>query len=229
MKIAVVGIDFPLGKKNLADERLDKLRDIFHPPKVTYLQIEFLDETQIKEADAVLCEAKAKLDLILEDLELIESRLQAEPENALFLRSKEAIEKETLLNEVPFSEEEQKLLFGQNLITLKPVILADKDNLAPQPELMRQAYAGCGMISFFTVNERELRAWSLKKGATVYEAAGSIHSDLERGFIKAEAIGYEDLVKAGSLNAAKAKGLVRLEDKGYIVKDGDLIQIRFNV
>jgi len=112
---------------------------------------------------------------------------------------------------------------------LKPILLVDKENLPPIPEIMRSIFSTCGMISFFTVNERELRAWQIRKGTTIYEAAGSIHSDIQRGFIKAEVIGYEDLVKSGGINQARSKGLVRLEDKSYIVKDGDLIQIRFNV
>lgn len=229
MKIAVVGIDFPLGKKSLADERLDKLRDIFHSPKITSIQIEFQDHTHIKDADGILCEEKSKLDLVLSDLEIIETHLSDEKNKELLLRCKETLEKEIILAEVPFSEEEKKILLNLNLVTLKPIVFQAQENLPPIPEIMRNVYADCGMISFFTVNERELRAWPLKKGTTVYEAAGSIHSDIQRGFIKAEVVSYEDLIKSGGLNQAKVKGLVKLEDKGYIVKDGELIQIRFNV
>lgn len=229
MKIAVFGIDFPLGKKNLTDDRLDRLKDIFHSPKVTFIQIEFQDNTHIKDADGILCETKAKLDLILQDLEIIEQRLAVEQNKDLFLRCQEALEKEILLNEVPMAEEEKKLLANLNLVTLKPITFQDKENLAPVPEIIRSIYTACGMISFFTVNEKELRAWSIKKGTTVFEAAGLIHSDIQRGFIRAEVAGFEDLIKSGGLNQAKAKGSVGLEDKGYIVRDGDLIQIRFNV
>lgn len=229
MKIAVIGVDFPLGKQTLPDERLEKLKNIFHSPKITSLQIEFQDAAHIVDSDAILCEKNLKLDLILPDLENIENHLSDEQNKDLFLRCKAALEKEILLNEVPFSEEEKKLLLNLNLITLKPTTIVDKENLASIPEMMRSVYSNCGMISFFTVNERELRAWSIKKGMTVFEAAGSIHSDIQRGFIKAEVVGFEDLIKSGGLNQAKAKGLVKLEDKGYIVRDGDLIQIRFNV
>jgi ribosome-binding ATPase YchF (GTP1/OBG family) len=228
MKIAVVGIDFPLGKKNLSDDRLDKLKELFHSPKVTFIQIEFQDSTHTKDADAILCEKSAKLDLILQDLEIIENRIIEEQNKDLFLRAKEALEKEIILNEVPFSQDETKLLLNINLTTLKPTAFLDKENLAPVPEIIRSAYITCGMFSFFTVNEKELRAWAIKKGVTAYEAAGTIHSDIQRGFIKAEVAGYEDLIKSGGLNQAKAKGLVRLEDKGYMVRDGDLLQIRFS-
>lgn len=229
MKIAVVGIDFPLGKRNFSDDRIDKLKEIFHCPKVTYIQIDFEDNTHIKDADGILCEVKSKLDLILQDLEIIEAHLTDEQNKDLFLRCKEALEKEILLNEVGLNEEEKKLALNLNLVTLKPITLADKENLPSHPEIIRMVFANCGMISFFTVNERELRAWAIKKGTTVFEAAGCIHSDIQRGFIKAEAVGFENLIKSGGLNQAKAKGLVKIEDKGYIVRDGDLIQIRFNV
>jgi len=227
LKIAVIGIDFPLGKKEVPDERLNRLKEIFHSPQVTFLPIEFQDQTHLKTADGILCEIKAKLDLVLLDLETIENQLQKSPQNNLFLRAKEALEKEIILNEVPFSEEEQKILFNLNLVTLKPITFVDKDNLASIPEIILLVYKNMGMISFFTVNERELRAWSIKKGTTVYEASGLIHSDIQRGFIKAEVVGYEDLIKSGGLNQAGAKGLLKIENKEYIVKDGDLIQIRF--
>jgi ribosome-binding ATPase YchF (GTP1/OBG family) len=228
MKIAVIGLDFPLGKKNIADERLDRLKDVFHSPKVTYAQMDFQDNTHIKDADGILCEKKTKLDLVISDLEIIENRLTYQPNEDLLLRCKAALEKEALLNEVPVSDEEKKTLINLNLITLKSTTFMNKENLASFSEISRQVYSDCGMISFFTVNEKELRSWSIKKGTTVFEAAGYIHSDIQRGFIKAEVTGYEDLIKAGGLNQAKASGLVKLEDKGYIIRDGDLIQIRFS-
>jgi hypothetical protein len=230
INIAVFGIDFPLGKKSLNDERMIRLKDIFHVPKVTQIQIDFQDSTHLNDASGILCEKSAKLDLILKDLEIIENRLStAEQNQDLLLRSKEALEKETLLNELNFSIDEQKILLNFNLATLKPLTFVDKENLPSYPEITQQVYSDNGMISFFTVNERELRAWGIKSGTTVYEAAGVIHTDIQRGFIKAEVINYKDLIKVGSLNQAKAQALVKLEGKEYIVKDSDLIQIRFNV
>lgn len=229
MKIAVVGIDFPLGKKPLADERLEKLKNILHIHQVTYIQVEFQDASHLKDADGILADRESKLELILADLEVIEARLSEERNKELFLRGKEALEKEIVLAEVPFSEEEKRVLLNFNLVTLRPVTFVDKENLAPFPELTQMAFSGCGILSFFTANERELRAWPLKKRATVYEAAGVIHSDIQRGFIKAEVVAATDLIKSGSLNVARANGLLRLEDKSYVVKDGDLIQIRFSV
>jgi ribosome-binding ATPase YchF (GTP1/OBG family) len=229
VKIAVVGLeDFPLGKISFLDERLDKLKDILHSPKVTAIQMEFLDSTHAKGADGILCEKNSKLDLVISDLEIIESNLNNQQNKDLFLRCKESLEKDIILNEIPFTNEERSLLLNFNLTTIKPITFVDKKNLAPYQEIARNVFINLGMISFFTANERELRAWEILKGTTVYEASGLIHSDIQRGFIKAEVINYAELIKAGGLNVARTKGLMRLEDKTYVVKDADLIQIRFS-
>ncbi len=96
-------------------------------------------------------------------------------------------------------------------------------------KLIRSAYHTLGLISYFTAGEKEARAWTIRKGAKAPEAAGAIHSDLERGFIRAEVTSYDDLIKAGSSAAAKEKGLMRLEGKEYVVRDGDVVLFRFNV
>jgi GTP-binding protein YchF len=95
--------------------------------------------------------------------------------------------------------------------------------------MIRLSYTLLGLQSFFTVGEDEVRAWTIPVGATAVDAAGIIHSDLARGFIRAEVVGYEDLVAAGSLAAARQRGLLRLEGKAYVVQDGDVMNIRFNV
>lgn len=96
-------------------------------------------------------------------------------------------------------------------------------------KLIRESYALLGLISFLTAGEPEVRAWTITKGTTAPGAAGKIHSDFERGFIRAEVVPYEDLVALGSLAAAKEKGLVRSEGKTYVMRDGDVVLFRFNV
>lgn len=95
--------------------------------------------------------------------------------------------------------------------------------------LARAAYDYLGLMSFFTVGDDEVKAWTIKKGTDAKRAAGKIHSDLERGFIKAEVVKYRDLADLGSMAKSKEKGLYRLESKEYIVEDGDIINFRFNV
>ena len=92
--------------------------------------------------------------------------------------------------------------------------------------LIRAAYTALGLMSFFTVGEDEVRAWTVRKGATAVEAAGRIHSDLARGFIRAEVMAFSELMSAGTWEAAKAAGKLRLEVKDYPVKDGDIVHIR---
>lgn len=95
--------------------------------------------------------------------------------------------------------------------------------------LIKASYKLLGLISFLTAGESEVRAWTIKKGTKAPQAAGKIHSDFERGFIRAEVVAYEELIKAGSYNTAKEQGLVRSEGKDYVMKDGDVTLFRFNV
>ena len=96
-------------------------------------------------------------------------------------------------------------------------------------KLIRASYSLLGLLSFLTAGETETRAWTIKKGTKAPQAAGKIHQDFERGFIRAEVVNYQDLLDCGSYAAAKEKGLVGLEGKEYVVKDGDVILFRFNV
>ena len=95
--------------------------------------------------------------------------------------------------------------------------------------VIKASYDLLGLMSFLTAGEPEVRAWTIKKGTKAPEAAGKIHSDIERGFIRAEIVSFDDLIKEGSMVAAKEKGLVRSEGKEYIMKDGDIVLFRFNV
>jgi len=95
--------------------------------------------------------------------------------------------------------------------------------------LIRATYHLLGLRTYFTAGEKEVRAWTIHNGDTAPKAAGVIHSDFERGFIKAETVAYDDLVKLGSVAAAREKGLYRMEGKEYVVKDGDVLLFKFNV
>ena len=95
--------------------------------------------------------------------------------------------------------------------------------------LIHAAFDLLGLMTFLTAGPDECRAWTIKKGTPAVKAAGKIHSDIERGFIRAEIVNYDDLIKLGSVNAARDKGLVRLEGKDYIMQDGDVTYFRFNV
>jgi GTP-binding protein YchF len=118
-----------------------------------------------------------------------------------------------------FENEEDKLMF-----------LADAGLVEPGVNRMvRSAYAMLNLLSFFTVGPDEIRAWTIHRGMTAPQAAGVIHSDLERGFIRAEVMKYNDFIQLGSEHACKEKGKLMIEGKNYVVEDGDILHIRFNV
>ena len=96
-------------------------------------------------------------------------------------------------------------------------------------KLIKASYKLLGLMSFLTAGEPEVRAWTIKIGTKAPEAAGKIHSDIERGFIKAEVINYKELIDCGSLAKAREKGLIRIEGKDYVMQDGDVVLFRFNV
>jgi GTP-binding protein YchF len=115
--------------------------------------------------------------------------------------------------------EEDRALFLEELNITEPAL----------NKLIRTSFDLLGLISFFTVGENECRAWTIKNGLTAQKAAGVVHSDFERGFIRAEVVHYDDFVKMKSMAKCREQGLLRLEGKNYIVKDGDIMTIRFNV
>lgn len=116
-------------------------------------------------------------------------------------------------------DEEEKSIFMEDM----GIVNSARDTLT------KFSYDILGYLSFFTVGTDEVRAWTIEKGSNAVEAAGKIHSDLARGFIRAECFNYEDLISLGSEKALRDKGLFKLEGKNYIVKDGDILNIRFNV
>ena len=95
--------------------------------------------------------------------------------------------------------------------------------------VLRASYELLGLISFFTVGEDEVRAWTIRRGTHARQAAGTIHSDIERGFIRAEVVVWEDLLRLRTLAACRDEGILRLEGKEYVMKDGDVAHFRFNV
>lgn len=205
-----------------------------------------------------------------------EERQTLDTELATFERMQTALENETPLRDLDFSDEELPNLRGFGFLTLKPVMVLVNSGeeritaeqriqyqhrntlllalqgqlemeiaqLPPdeaavfmdefgisEPALNRMinaSYDLVGLQSFFTVGEDEVRAWTVRKGAAAVEAAGAIHSDLARGFIRAEVVAYQDLITAGGMVEAKKAAALRLEGKDYLVKDGDILHVRFS-
>ena len=123
-------------------------------------------------------------------------------------------------------EEELSSLEGEDKKEMLEALGLDESGL---DKVVKASYDLLGLMSFLTAGEPEVRAWTIKKGTKAPEAAGKIHSDIQRGFIKAEVVSYDDLIKEGSMNAVREKGLLRMEGKEYIMQDGDIVLFRFNV
>jgi len=116
-------------------------------------------------------------------------------------------------------EDEEKKIFLEDLGLEEPGL----------NRVIRAGYKLMGLQTYFTAGVKEVRAWTVQIGATAPQAAGVIHSDFEQGFIKAEVVSFDDLVAAGSLAEARARGRVRIEGKDYVMADGDVVEFRFNV
>lgn len=123
-------------------------------------------------------------------------------------------------------EEELSSLEGEDKKEMLEALGLEESGL---DKVVKASYDLLGLMSFLTAGEPEVRAWTIKKGTKAPEAAGKIHSDIQRGFIKAEVVSFEDLVREGSMNAVREKGLLRMEGKEYIMQDGDIVLFRFNV
>jgi ribosome-binding ATPase YchF (GTP1/OBG family) len=233
VKIGIFGIEgFTAGKEDIVDKRVDALKLMFNSAKKVFIQAEILvSEERLVEADVIACPEAGKLDLILKDMEFVETRLersQNNEEKVMLGRFKEQLEKEKFLSELTLTPEERKLIEGATLLTMKPVLPATAEQIGDKKTLLFDAYYRSGYISFFTAGDKDAHAWPLKSGQTAWDAAGAIHSAIQQGFIRAEVIGYDDLIADGSLSKAKANNHMHLEMKDYVVKDGDYLVIRTN-
>jgi len=232
MKICVIGIpNIPEGRHNVKDPRLDKVHELVEAKKKVYAQVDVVGEQDVVEADVILVSRDRLLDLLLKDLEFIETRLSREPaeeERAVLLKLQTHVEGEQTVASAGLSEAEWEALTGHGFVTSKPVVPAEADELGDPEALMVKAFKGSGYISFVTVGGPENRAWPIRQGLSAAEAAGSIHTDLQKGFIRAEVIGFNDFLEAGGETEAKRAGKQRLEMKPYVVQDYDLMNIRAN-
>lgn len=232
MKISVISIpEINPGKYNIKDSRLDEVDNITKAKSKTYIQVLVAGEDAALDSDCLLVSKDAATDLILKDLEFVETRLsrtEQESDKAVLMKLKSALEKEEFISGIPLNEEEKKSISAYGLYTNKPVVVAGKDELEDINNLLAKCLSEAGYISFFTTGEKETRAWLIKKGISAWEAAGSVHSDIQKGFIRAEIISFDDFISCAGETKAKQAGKMRLEPKEYIMQDADLVNFRFN-
>ena len=232
MKIALFGVsEIKLGKHNLKDPRLDQADKLVEADKKTHAQADVIAEDELLDADAILALNDNKADLILKDLEFVETRLGRDPqpaERAALEKIKSLLEGERFLFNANLSPEEIQAVAAHSFFTNKPITVASQEELQNPEGLLLKAFAEAGHICFLTVGGKENRAWPIRKGMTAWDAAGSIHSDMQKGFIRAEIIGFTDFIAAGGETEAKRAGKQRLELKQYVMQDYDLVNFRFN-
>lgn len=232
MKISLFGIQgIVVGKHNVKDPRLDQTHKLVEADKKTYAQVDVVGEDGLVDADVVLATREAFPDLILKDLEFIETRLGRNPpdaEKAVLLKIQAQLEKEQPMRDAGLTAEDLAAVAAHGFYTNKPIVVAESEELKEPDALIVKAFNQSGYICFLTVGGKENRAWPIRKGITAWEAAATIHTDLQKGFIRAEIISFNDFIEAGGETQAKRAGKQRLETKTYVMQDYDLVNFRFS-
>ena len=230
MKIALFGIsEIKLGRHNLKDPRLDQAHKLVEADKKTQAQVELVGEEELLTADAILATQDNKADLILKDLEFVETRLGRDPlpaERDALQKIQACLEQERFLFNSDLKPEDLQAVAAHNFYTSKPITVASSEDLANPDSLLLRAFAEAGYISFLTVGGKENRAWPIRSGATAAEAAGTIHTDLQKGLVRAEVISFADFVECGGETGAKRAGKLRPELKTYVMQDCDVTNFR---
>jgi Protein of unknown function (DUF933) len=232
MKFCLFGITGVVpGKHNLKDPRLDQADKLVEAQKKTYAQVDVVEEKELLTCDAILTRRAALSDLLMKDLDFVETRLgrdAGEAEKAVLHKLAEALISEKPVSTVGLTADELKVISAHNFYSNKPVVVAEEAELADPAALLVRAFQVSGYISFLTVGGKENRAWPIRSGLTAWEAAGTIHTDIQKGFIRAEIISFADFVEAGGETQAKRANKQRLELKTYVMQDYDVVSFRFN-
>ncbi len=241
--IETINLELIFADIETVDKRLDKARKSLKADKKFQFEIDLLEKVKKGLEDGLPARALEYSDEekeIVKDLFLLttkpiiyianisESQLEAPDREEMVIKVKDYAKRDnadvvTLCVKV---EEELSGLDDQDKKEMLEALGLEESGL---DKLIKKSYDLLGLMSFLTAGEPEVRAWTIKKGTKAPEAAGKIHSDIQRGFIKAEVVSYDDLMREGSMVAAKEKGLIRSEGKEYIMQDGDIVLFKFNV
>ena len=229
--IEIVNKRLDKARKNLkADKKYQEEIDLLEKILKTLEQgisaraIDFNEDEQVLVKDMFLLTTKP----ILYIANVAENQLDTMENDPLVMKVKEYAKKENA-EVIPLCVKIEEELSGLEDEDKKEMLEALGLEESGLDKVIKKSYDLLGLMSFLTAGEPEVRAWTIKKGTKAPQAAGKIHSDIERGFIKAEVVSYDDLMKEGSMVAAREKGLVRQEGKEYIMQDGDIVLFKFNV
>jgi ribosome-binding ATPase YchF (GTP1/OBG family) len=232
MKLCLFGVSgIALGKHNIKDPRLDQAHELVEAQKKTYAQADVVEEKEMITSDAILTTRAALSDLLMKDLDAVETRLGRDPgeaEKVVLQKLADALMSEKPVSAAGLTADEIKAISAHNFLSNKPVVVAEEAELKSPDPLFVRAFSESGYISFLTVGGKENRAWPIRAGSTAWEAAGTIHTDIQKGFIRAEIISFADFIEAGGETQAKRVGKQRLEIKTYVMHDYDVVNFRFN-
>jgi ribosome-binding ATPase YchF (GTP1/OBG family) len=232
MKISLFAVQgIALGKHNIKDPRLDEAHKLVEADKKVYAQADVVGEEGALESEVIVATRESLPDLMLRDLEFVETRLSRQPpqaEAAALLKIQGLLESERGVFSSGLTADELQAVAAHSFHTNRPIVVAEPAELPSPDGLLLRAFQASGYICFLTVGGKENRAWPIRRGTTAWEAAASIHTDLQKGFIRAETIGFDDFIQAGGETQAKRAGKLRLETKNYIMQDYDLVSFRFS-
>ncbi len=230
MKIAISGLDLEQGKIKYEDPVFSGLVEKYKPAKQAPYYFELL-LADFQAADAIAITKDNILDLLILDMEKLENRLSRaddSEEKAVLKKCLDMLEKEQPVCDLSIDENEKAILTTISPLSFKPTVILE-DASVDANTVFSKTMENAGMMFFYTAGKQEVHAWIVEKGTDAVTCAGRIHSDLARGFIKAELIAFEDLMKAHSFQDASSKGLTILVDKEYPIQENTILEIRFNV
>ena len=241
--IDTINLELIFADIETVNKRLDKARKNLKADKKYQLEIDLLEKilkTLEEGKSARTLEFNEDEQALVKDMFLLttkpilyvanvsEEQLEDAENDELVKQVKEYAEKEKA-EVIPLCVKIEEELSGLEDEDKKEMLEALGLEESGLDKVIKKSYDLLGLMSFLTAGEPEVRAWTIKKGTKAPQAAGKIHSDIERGFIKAEVVSYDDLIREGSMVSAKEKGLVRSEGKEYIMQDGDIVLFKFNV
>ncbi|MFH1322188.1 MAG: DUF933 domain-containing protein [Bacteroidota bacterium] len=230
MKIAYTGLNLPQGKVKYNDRIFVELAEKFKPDKVSPYYLEFLPD-DYESADIIAIAYKNVLDLLILDMEKIEGRLSSSEDTAekgVLEKCMAHLEDEKPICDLSLDDTERAKVKAFGLLSFTPTLILE-DASTDVNIVCRDGMEKAGMMFFYTVGKQEVHAWLVKKGTDAVTCAGKIHSDLARGFIKAEIVSYEDMMTAHSLQDARSRQLTKLVERDYVIPTNSILDIRFNV
>ena len=230
MKIAYTGLDLPPGKTKYHDEIFIAFVEKFEPAKVSPYYFEFLPD-DYEAADVIAITREQVLDLLIHDIDTAEGRLarsEDASEKALLEKCMAQLEDHKPVCDLSLDAAEQAIVRSLGLLSFTATVVYD-DASPDVNRVCREGMDKAGMMFFYMVGKQEVHAWLVEKDANAETCAGAIHTDLARGFIKAEIVSCDDMMSVHNMQDARVKKLTQLVDRDYVIPAESILDIHFNV